>query len=791
MKRLLIRLIWGGFFLGWLAVAISFYAISRGWIGYLPAIEQLQNPIDKYASQLLSSEDKVIGSYAHSGDNRIYVPYDSISPYVIAALVATEDVRYHEHSGIDFRGLGRAIVKTGILRQKEAGGGSTITQQLAKLLYSKQAPTRLARVMQKPIEWVIAVQLERFYTKEEILTMYLNQFDFLYNAVGIQSAAQTYFAKKPSQLNREEAAMLVGMCKNPSYYNPILQRETDRPISRRNVVLQQMYKDDLLTPSELDSLSALPIVTNFRRMDHKQGVAPYLREHIRRIMMARKPDRSDYASWQREQYTADSLAWETDPLYGWCYKNKKSDGSNYNIYTDGLRIHTTLSARMQEHAEAAVREHMAGTLQPAFDREKRNSKTAPFASNLSAEQRRAIIDKAMRQSERWRASKEAGLSDTEIKKSFDERIKMQLWSWQGLRDTLLSPRDSILHVKSLLRTGFMAMNPRSGDVLAYVGGIDFSHFQYDMVSSGRRQVGSTIKPYLYSLSMQDGYSPCDEVYHVQPEIRLESGQVWRPRNANNRRIGEHVSIQWGLQHSDNWVTAELMNRTTPITFLRLLRSYGLIGSIDPTPSMSLGTPEATVGEMVSGYTTFANKGVRVSPRLVTHIEDQAGNVVATFPPVMHEVLSEDTADKMLYMLQNVINGGTGSGLKGRFGLTMPLAGKTGTTNRNSDAWFMGFTPDIVAGCWVGGEDPSVRFSLMAFGQGARAAMPIFGLFIKKVYADPAFAYLRGKTFDLPTDFSPCSDANDLFNPFTAPVLQGEAYDESLDPIATDDMQGLM
>lgn len=606
--------------------------------------------------------------------------------------------------------------------------------------------------------------------------MYLNQFDFLYNAVGIQSAAQTYFSKKPSQLNIEEAAMLVGMCKNPSYYNPVLHRDSDRPKLRRNVVFQQMYKDDLLTEAELDSLSNLPVTTRFRRMDHKQGVAPYMRDYIRRIMMARKPQTSDYASWQRDLYSADSLAWETNPLYGWCNKNKKSDGSYYNVYTDGLRIHSTLSVRMQEYAEAAVREHMAGTLQPAFDREKRSSKTAPFSSNLSAEQRKGIIDRAIKQSERWRVSKEAGMSEADIKQSFDEPIKMQLWSWQGLRDTLLSPRDSILYVKSLLRTGFMAMNPRSGDVLAYVGGIDFAHFQYDMVSRGRRQVGSTIKPYLYSLSMQDGYSPCDEIYHVQPSIRLDNGQIWRPRNDNNRRIGENVSIQWGLQHSDNWVTAELMNRTTPLTFLRLLRSYGLIGAIEPTPSMSLGTPEATVGEMVSGYTTFVNKGVRVVPRLVTHIEDQAGNVVATFPPVMHEVLSEDTADKMLYMLQNVVKGGTGAGLRSRFGLTVPMGGKTGTTNRNSDAWFMGFTPDIVAGCWVGGEDPSVRFSSMAFGQGARAAMPIFGLFIKKVYADPKLPYRADKDFDLPINFSPCSDAYDYTGGY-APVVEGNSYDD--------------
>ncbi|MDO4692865.1 MAG: transglycosylase domain-containing protein [Porphyromonadaceae bacterium] len=780
MKRKLIIFLWAVFTLAWLGIALAFLAISKGWIGYLPPIEQLQNPIDKYASQVISSDDKVIGSYAHSGDNRIFVPYNEISPNLINALIATEDVRYHEHAGIDFRGLGRAIVKTGLLRQKGAGGGSTITQQLAKLLYTKQARSRMGRVLQKPIEWVIAVQLERFYTKEEILTMYLNQFDFLYNAVGIRSAAQTYFSKKPSELNLQEAAMLVGMCKNPSLYNPILHKDSERPLLRRNVVFEQMAKAGMLTQAEADSLSALPIETKFRRINHKEGIAPYMREYLRRIMMAKKPIRSDYASWQMAQYSADSLAWETNPLYGWCYKNKKSDGSYYNIYTDGLKIHTTINAQMQEYAEAAVREHMAGTLQPAFDREKRNSKTAPFASNITPKQKQEILDRAMRQSERWRVSKEEGMSDAEIKKSFREKIKMQLWSWQGLRDTLMTPMDSILHVKSLLRTGFMAMNPHTGDVLAYVGGINFNHFQYDMVSNGRRQVGSTIKPYLYSLSMVDGYSPCDEVLHVQPQIRLESGQIWRPRNANNRRIGEMVSIQWGLQYSDNWVTAELMSRTTPLAFRNLLKSYGLAGPIEATPAMSLGTPEATVGEMVSGYTTFINRGIRVAPRLVTHIEDQSGNIVATFSPEMIEVLPQAAADKMLYMLQNVVRGGTGSGLRSRFGLTMPLGGKTGTTNKNSDAWFMGFTPDIVAGCWVGGEDPSVRFSSMAFGQGARAAMPIFGLFIKKVYADKKLGYRTDAAFNLPNNFAPCSDAsyyNDSSVEIFEAVAEGEIISE--------------
>lgn len=760
MNRFIIRSLWGLFVAGWIVCILAFISISKGWIGYMPAIEQLQNPIDKYASQVLTSDGELIGSYARSGDNRIFVPYEEISPNLINALIATEDIRFHEHSGIDYRGLGRAIIKTGILRQSGSGGGSTITQQLAKLLYSKRAGSKRERILQKPIEWVIAIQLEKFYTKEEILTMYLNQFDFLYNAVGIRSAARTYFGKAPSELNIQESAMLVGMCQNPSYFNPILHQDSDRPLNRRNTVLGQMCKAGMISEAELDSLSALPIVTKFQRTDHKEGIAPYMREHLRRIMMAQEPKRSDYASWQGDLYTADSLSWIEDPLYGWCYKNRKSDGSYYDLYADGLKIHTTINARMQEHAEASVREHMSGFIQPNFDKEKRNSKTAPFSSKLTTAQREEIIERAIKQSERWRASKEDGLSDSETRRSFDEPIHMQVWSWQGTRDTIMTPRDSILYVKGIMRTGFVAMNPANGHVLAYVGGINFRNFQYDMVSRGRRQVGSTVKPFLYSLSMVDGYSPCDLILHVQPHIRIPgTNQVWTPRNANRRRIGEMVSIQWGLQHSDNWVTAELMTRTTPQTFAALLRSYGIKGHINPSPAMALGTPEVTIGEMVSGYTTFVNKGVRSTPIIVTHIEDNEGNIVATFAPRLTEVIPQQAADKMLSMLQNVVNGGTAGRLRSRHGLTMPLGGKTGTTNSNSDAWFIGFTPEIVAGCWVGGEDPSIRFNSMSSGQGAAAALPIFGYFIKRVYADPKLGYQVSTLFNLPAGFSPCVDVH--------------------------------
>ena len=750
--------LWLAFALVWFGILGGIFAISMGWIGYLPPIEQLQNPIDKYASQILASDGEVIGSYAHGGSNRVLVDYKELSPHLVKALIATEDVRFEGHSGIDFRSLARAIFKTGILQQKSAGGGSTITQQLAKMLYSPPSSNFFTRMMKKPVEWVIAAKLERYYTKEEILAMYLNQFDFLYNAVGIRSAAFTYFGKTPAELKIEEAAMLIGMCKNPTIYNPILRPNSPLPLERRNTVFQQMEKAGYLTEAEVDSLSRLPIKTSFHKMDHKQGIAPYFREHLRKIMMADKPDRSDYASWQYDRFRDDSIQWETNPLFGWCNKNRKPDGTPFFNDTATTEIYTTINPTMQRYAEESMQEHLADYLQPAFDRERRSRGGDPFSMDISPAQRKKILERAIRQSERWRLSKEDGLSDAEIRSQFDRKTKMQVWSWRGMRDTVMTPLDSIRYMKGILRSGFVAMNPHNGHVLAYVGDINFSQFQYDMVSDGRRQTGSIIKPYLYSLAMIDGSSPCDQVLHVQRTYRLDNGQTWTPRNTNHRRVGEMVSIQWGLQNSDNWVTAELMSRTSPITFKRLLESYGLRGPIEATMAMSLGTPEATVGEMVSGYTTFVNDGVRVDPILVTQIEDMHGNIVATFTPKMTEVLTADAAHKMLYMLQNVINGGTGGRLRSSFGLQMPLGGKTGTTQNNSDTWFMGFTPDLVAGCWVGGEERSVRFNTMTFGQGAAAALPIFGKFIKKVYSDHNLGYLGNIPFQLPEGFSPCGDA---------------------------------
>ena len=598
------------------AIFFLFLAIANGSIGYMPPVEQLENPIDKYASQVISSDGKTLGSYAHSQDNRIYVNYNDLSPDLVKALIATEDVRFAQHSGIDVQGLFRAIVKRGILMQKSGGGGSTITQQLAKQLFSPSADNMMERLFQKPIEWVIAVQLERFYTKEEIINMYLNKFDFLYNAVGIQSAARVYFGKTPKTLTIEEAATLVGMCKNPSYFNPV--RRNERTRGRRNTVLEQMQKAGYITQAECDSLKALPLTLHFSRMDHKDGLAPYFREYLRLTLTAKKPEKKNYRGWQMQQFKEDSIAWENNPVYGWCNKNKRADGEFYNLYTDGLKIYTTIDSRMQKYAEDAVREHIGGYLQNAFFREKRGKSYAPFSSDLRQGEVDTIFMRAIQQTDRYRIMKKAGAKEKEINEAFNTPVEMRVFSWNGPIDTIMSPKDSIRYHKSFLRTGFMSMDPRTGHVKAYVGGIDYNNFQYDMVNGGRRQIGSTIKPFLYSLAMIEGISPCDEMMHVQQRLTDENGKLWEPRNANKKCIGEMVSVQWGLQNSDNWVTAWLMSQLSPYTFVRLLQSFGLKNEMDPVISICLGTPDVSVGEMVSAYTTFSNKGIRVEPLYVSH-----------------------------------------------------------------------------------------------------------------------------------------------------------------------------
>lgn len=752
-KKKIIIVLWCLFGFGWLFIALLFILIEIGALGYMPPIENLQNPIDKYASQLISSDGELLGSYARTGSNRIFTTYENLSPKLVEALIATEDKRFYSHSGIDAKAIFRAVVKTGLLRQRSSGGGSTLTQQLAKQLYSPHADNVFERALQKPIEWVIALKLERNYTKEEIISLYFNQFDFLYNAIGIESAAKTYFNKRAIELSIEEAATLVGMCKNPSYYNPILHKE--HSLERRNVVLDLMEKADMLTEEEADSLKRLPLEVNFKQTTHNEGLAPYFREHLRMMLTAKKPKRSDYNEWTKEQYSLDSLAWETNPIYGWCNKNRKSDGSTYDLYADGLKIYTTINSRMQRYAEEAIAEHMGGYVQPLFDNEKKNSPTRPFSIKTTEKERADIIRRAIKQSDRFYYMKQNGASLDEIDKAFNTPIKMRVWSWKGLRDTIMTPRDSILYYKGFLRTSFVAMNPLNGYVLAYVGGIDFRTFKFDMVYQGRRQVGSTIKPFLYALSMTEGISPCDEIIHEPITLYDANGKAWTPRSGGAKRQGELVSIKWGLQNSSNWVTTYLMGRTTPYNFVRMLRSFGIKGEIDPVISLATGTPDVSLYEMVSAYTTFVSQGIRVDPLPISRIEDQYGNVLASFTPKMTEVLSADNALKMLDMMRAVIDGGTGGRLRFRYGLKMPLGGKTGTTQNNSDGWFIGYTPQIVAGCWVGGEDRSIHFNTTANGQGASLALPIFGLFIDKVYKDKKLGYSLQDSFNIPHGWSPC------------------------------------
>lgn len=739
-----------------MAATGGFIAIWNGWIGYLPELEDLQNPINRYATQVYSSDGKVLGTWHLNKENRVVVPYEKISPYVVNALVATEDERFYEHSGIDFWALGRAIVKRGILGQTEAGGGSTITQQLAKQLYSEKAHSTLERLMQKPIEWVIAIKLERNYTKQEIITLYLNYFDFLHNAVGIKTAANTYFNKEPSQLDICESATLVGLCKNPSLFNPV--RYPERARQRRNVVLAQMLKVGYFTQAQYDKERVKPLKLDFHRIDHKDGTATYFREFLRLYMMAKRPDRNDesrYPSWNQNQYVYDSIAWETDPLYGWCNKNRKRDGEPYNLYADGLKVYTTIDSRMQQFAEKAMYDHVAHYLQPQFEKENRGKPNAPY-SNLSAKQVASILNRSKTQSERYRVMRQAGCSDEEIDEAFNTKVHMTVFTYHGDVDTLMSPMDSIRYYKKFLRSGMMSMDPKTGAVKAYVGGLDYEHFMYDMVMSGRRQVGSTIKPFLYSLAMENGYSPCDVAPNVQ-RTYMVAGKPWTPRNGSRSRYGQMVTLKWGLAQSNNWISAYLMSRLNPYQLVQLLHDFGINNpDIYPSMSLCLGPCDVSVAEMVSAYTAFANHGIRCAPLFVSRIEDNEGNVITEFQPRMNEVVSAETAQKMLVMMMGVVDGGTAGRLRFRYNLTGQIGAKTGTTNLNSDGWFIGFTPDLVTGVWVGGEDRDIHFGSMAMGQGATVSLPIWALYMKSLYAHPDLGYDPDAKFDLPEGYDPCA-----------------------------------
>lgn len=763
-NRTIVKWLWLSF-LG-LGMLIFFFLllIYNGVIGYMPPIEELEDPHDKLASQVYASDGKTeLGRYYYGAGNRVYTDYDAVSPYVIDALVATEDVRFEDHSGIDFRALGRTVFKTLLLGDKSSGGASTITQQLAKQLYSTPSSNMFKRAIQKPIEWMIAIKLERFYTKDEIINMYLNRFDFLNNAVGIKTAANVYFGKEPKDLKAEEAAMLIGMLKNPSYYNPL--RHEERTIARRNTVIDQMVKAGYLSDAEADSLKNLPLGLDYHRVDHKEGDAPYLREEIRRLMTAKKPvrpKRSDYSStyayniaWGN--YNTDSMAWEENPLYGWIEKNPKPDGTHYDLYTDGLRIYTSIDLSMQHYAEEAVASHLGDYLQPAFNAEKRGSRNGPYSSDTANAAR--LIKNAVKQSDHYRQMKQAGMSETEIEKVFRTPYEMDVFAWvketkdgvtrtvPGTKTVNMSPYDSVIYMKSILRAGLMSMDPITGYVKAYVGGPDFSHFQYDMVARGKRQVGSTVKPFLYTIAMEEGDDPCTTYSTAQ-----FSQGGWAPRGG----VGQgSITLQQGLTSSNNQISARLVDKYGPRQLANKMRMFGITGYIDATYPLCLGAVDISIGNMVSAYTAFPGMGVRVDPIFVTRIEDNQGNVIFNAVPHRSEVMSENAALKMITIMQSVIDNGTGRALRGSYGLTVPIGGKTGTTNSNSDGWFMGYTPDLVTGVWVGGEERSVHFNNMAYGQGARAALPIFGQYMKKVYSNPKLPYKQSAKFDFPDGFVSC------------------------------------
>lgn len=736
---------WGLFVTGVVVVVAIFWMITKGWLGYLPPLEELQNPKNKYASEVFSADMQSLGRYYRQA-NRVGVQYSDLSPELVEALIATEDARFYNHTGVDFKAFMRAVLKLG-----RAGGGSTLTQQLAKQIWSPRANNIFERAMQKPIEWVIATKLERLYSKDEILLMYLNQFDFLYNAVGIKSAAQVYFSTTPADLKVEESAMLVGMCKNPSLYNPI--RRYQNALDRRNTVLSQMEKYGYLTEAERDSLQALPIELHYSSVDHKQGAAPYFREYLRNVLTAKEPKESHYSEWNKQQYKIDKYQWDNNPLYGFCNKNTKPDGSHYDLYQDGLRIYTTIDSRMQRYAEEAVDEYMQ-SLQKSFFRECKRKRNAPFSISISREEIDGIMTRSMRQTDRYRGMKKAGKTEEEIRAAFNTPVEMQVFTYEGngLIDTVMSPMDSIRWLKTYLRCGFLSMDPLNGHVKAYVGGPDFAHFQYDMATMGRRQVGSTVKPYLYTLAMDEGMAPCDKVVNAPITLYDANGRPWTPRDTHAKNQGDTVTLAWGLRYSSNWITAYLMSMFTPEQLVRMMQSFGIQGQLDPVISLCLGPCEVSVQEMVDAYTTFVNKGIRTEPLYVTRIEDNNGNVLARFTPMTHEIISETTSYKMIQMLQDVVDRGTGVRVRYKYGIKAPMGGKTGTTNNNSDGWFMGFTPSLVSGVWVGGEDRAIHFDNLAEGQGASMALPIYALYMQRVYRDTTLGYSEEEQFDIPEWF---------------------------------------
>ena len=748
------KLLWGVVLAPILILICSLGLVSA--CADIPSFEELEHPENKLATQVIADGGELLTTYHLQ--NRSYASYEELGPYLVDAAVATEDVRFYRHSGIDFKSLGRVAVKTLMLHNSSQGGGSTITQQLAKTLYPREDMSSYGKLRKtfklvgiKLKEWITAVKLERNYTKDEIVTMYLNSVEYGSSSFGVKAAARTFYGKNPEELNVEEAAMLVGMVNAPTRYNPV--RNPEKALGRRNFVLKQMYKADrlhnpdgsLCTRAQLDSLQAIPVdCPDYKLQDHNAGYALYFRDMLRRTMNAKKPQRSNYI--YEEMYRSDSLRWENDDLYGWLEKYRKADGSKYNLDKDGLRIYTTIDLKMQKYAEEAVAEHLGKDLQKSFWRDLRSKTNRPFANDVDKETVNKLMRQARLSSDRYRAMKRDGASDREISKSFDTKVKMRIFTWDspGYIDTLMTPNDSIRWYKSHLRAGFVAIEPVSGYVRAYVGGPNYRYFKYDNVSQSSHQVGSTIKPFLYTLAMQNGMNPCTRVFNVpQTFIDEYTGDTWTPRSTDKDEwIGKEVTLKWGLTKSSNNISAYLMKQYGPHAMANLMREAGFKNHIDEVPALCVGSADFTVMEMVAGYCIFPSGGIYAEPLMVTRIEDNMGNVITNFS-------NRKRAYLMVNLMQGVVNEGTAARLRGKYALKGPISGKTGTTNDHADGWFIGYTPKICAGGWVGGENPQIHFQSLALGGGSNMALPIWGIWMKKIMEDGTLGISENDSYAVP------------------------------------------
>lgn len=742
----IIKRLWVIYFslIGFAFIVLTF--VSLGWLGFMPTFEELENPKSNLATEIYGSDQVLLGKYYY--ENRSNVHFEDLSPDLVNALIATEDARFADHSGVDARSLFRVAMRTVIGGDRSSGGGSTITQQLAKNLFPRGEKLNVFTLVSTKLrEWVTAVKLERNYTKQEILAMYLNTVDFGNQSYGIKSAARTYFDKTPDQLNVQESALLVGMLKAPSKYSPT--RNPENALGRRNVVIHQMRRYNFISEAEADSVKSIPIdMSHFRVQDHTQGIATYFREYLRTMLTAEEPEEGNYSD--KANFLADKDAWDHNPAFGWCSKNLKADGTPYNLYKDGLRIYTTINSRMQRYAEEAVAQHLGGELQRQFFQHWKGVRNAPFDYRMTSEKIDELVVAGFKRSPRYHELKKSGASWPEINKVMRTPVAMKIFTWKGERDTVLSPYDSVKYHKWFLLAGLMSVEPQTGYVRAYVGGIDYRYFKYDHVTLARRQVGSTFKPFVYTIAMQEGeYSPCSKVPNVPVSFDMADGSKWEPRNSSEYKEGEMISLKEALANSINWISAYLIKRYSPGPVVQLAKKLGIKSNIPEFYSICLGTPDISLYEMVGAFAAYANKGVYTEPIFITRIEDKHGNVLANFVPRTNEAMSEVTAYVMVSLMQGVVESGTGARLRGKYALTAPIAGKTGTTDNNSDGWFMGMVPNLATGVWVGCEDRSVHFRSTMLGQGANMSLPIWGLYMQKVFADPSLRISPNDRFQAP------------------------------------------